>query len=192
MLIPLGLSIAGLLSYAAFTDIYRQRIIYNWTSLALILLSWSAVPLLFANPGAHLAWGMIPVAISFFMYLAGGQGGGDLKLYFALGPLFGPVGFLYFLLSSLLIIGYSLPGAFRRGYQRDKPFGQRLGSTPAAPGIALAVPLTAALAGVPWLAALGLALTGLLFFALWRWNPGAEESPEQLRQADSWPQESLE
>lgn len=188
LLIPAIVSLAGLLSYASFTDLYRQRIIRNWTSLATVILCWSLIPLIFVNPGVHFAWGTIPVIISFLLFLSGGQGGGDLKLYLGLGPLFGPAGFLFFIISSIVVLVYSLPLGIK-SYDRQKPFGQRLGQAPAAPGIALAVPLTAAIGGAPLILVAASTGLGVGLFLLWRFWP--TEDRQQPGQPMVWPQDSL-
>jgi hypothetical protein len=94
----------------------------------------------------------------------------------------------FFFISAIIIIIYALPLGIKN-FDRHKPFGQRMGATPAAPGIAIAVPLSAWLAGAPLIGAAGMLIAGALFFALWRFWPQETEGKEA---SGPWPQEYLQ
>lgn len=149
-LIGLAVVFAFLLGYAVWTDLFRGRTIRDLASLGLVFAAAACLPLVFEDPVRHLAWA---VSIAFFVsaaWMAGAFADGDLKIYLAYCLLLGPLALPVILLSWILIISYSLPTIVRNARSKEKlPRGQRLGSAPGAPGIALALPLGLWLAGVP-------------------------------------------
>lgn len=152
-LILVAVVVCLLLGHATYTDIMRGRLIYNSTTVALACVCFATAPLIFANPLPHIAFGLLVLLLPLFFTAIGGMGMGDLKLYTALSPLFGPALLALWFIAAVVTVLYSIPtmiktrrDAKRRGIKLPK--GKRLGSVPAGPGIAYSVPITAALAGV--------------------------------------------
>jgi hypothetical protein len=161
---------AFLLGWAVWTDLFRQRTIRDTASLGLVFVSLAVLPLLWSDPGAHLLWALGVSAFAFGAWMVGAYADGDLKIYLAYALLLGPMAIPVILLSWVLIIAYSLPTIIRSARDdQERPAGQRLGSAPGGPGIALALPLGLLLFGVTpiqaglWIAALlaTMALCGL-------------------------------
>jgi len=190
MLLPFAILLTALLAYAVYTDLFRGHVILNQTSMAIFVLCIAVLPFLVDDPLEHAAWGLIPVVISLVMVMVGGQGGGDFKLYAGLCPLFGPAGFAFFLISSVIVLIYSIPSALvhaKANRGKQLPFGHRLGAQPAGPGIALAVPVTLALMGYSLLFCLGMAAVGALLVLLYHKFPEYHEPEPTV-----WPQANLD
>ena len=154
---PAVLVICVLLAHAVYTDTFHGWIIKNSTALALFCAAAAITPLLFADLDRHLIFAAVTFAVIFVLALVtGGIGMGDVKLYAGLFLLAGPAAPALFMLSVVSVLAYALPtrvvgrvrARLRDGEWEGKGFGNRLGHVPAAPGIALAVPLTALAYGV--------------------------------------------
>jgi prepilin peptidase CpaA len=112
---------AGLLLYAAFTDIARL-IIPNWVSIALaglFPLATLALGMPLGDIGMHLLLGAGVLAVGFFLFAGNIIGGGDAKLLAATAAWVGPSVFLVFivwttlaggLLATLLLMGRANSG----------------------------------------------------------------------------------
>jgi prepilin peptidase CpaA len=105
-LIGLAFIVGGLFVFASFTDI-KKMIIPNWVSVAII---FGYVVRCFMAPsttaiGMDIVAALVPFAIGFALYAAGGFGAGDVKLLTAGSLWFGQAHAMDFLLVMALIGG---------------------------------------------------------------------------------------
>jgi prepilin peptidase CpaA len=110
----------ALLAWAAVTDC-RWRRIPNWLTLSLALggLAQSLLPGHLLAPAASLAGLAVGFTVSFLLYLAGGQGAGDVKLLAGVGAWLGPAHTLcVFAAAALLSMIVALILCVRRGQLR--------------------------------------------------------------------------
>ena len=170
-LIPLGVIFALLLGYASYTDIFRNKYISDVASLGLVFASWAALPLLWADSEKMLYWALGASAFFILLFVIGAIADGDLKIYLAYAALLGPASLLVAFLSWVIIIIYSLPIMIRARRQGGQKKGERLGVAPGGPGIALALPLSLPLMGVPLFAAAAL-LAGMILMVALCWLLG--------------------
>lgn len=94
-----------ILAVAAVWD-WRTRVIPNWLTLAalLVAIGFAALPggisIVTSLEGAALGLGF-----GFVLFALGALGGGDAKLFAALGAFLGPLSFLYALLAVIFVGG---------------------------------------------------------------------------------------
>lgn len=163
--------VGAVLGYCAYTDLYRGRIIPNAASVGLIVGALAIVPIVVADPARHLIIAGIICVVLTLMTIVGVFAPGDWKLYCGLSILLGPAALVLIFLSFAIIILYSIPIALKtiksRKLSVEKPkAGHRLGTSPGAPGIALAFPLTLYFIGLEPVYALALtAVIALSFVA---------------------------
>lgn len=115
----LGTLLIVTVALAAYSDL-RERRIPNWISVSALTLAlvFRALP-----GGPELVPGLIGFALAAGltvpMFAVGVMGGGDTKLFMAVGGLLGPVGFLAAFLYAALVGGaMALWGALRTGSAR--------------------------------------------------------------------------
>lgn len=153
--------VAAILGYCAYADLYRGRIIPNPASVGLIIGALAIVPLIVADPVRHLIIAAIICVVLTLMTIIGVFAPGDWKVFCGLAILLGPASVVLVFVAFAIIILYSVPIAIRSvkkrklSVEKPKP-GQRLGTSPGAPGIALAFPLTLAFMGLEPIYALAL------------------------------------
>jgi hypothetical protein len=171
---------AVLLGFAAYTDLFRGRIIYNEVNAALAFIGLGMGIWLFRDHlGSHFLWFGVSAVVLIAITMIGAIKEGDLKLYLALA-LFFDKGISFLVIASfVIIIVYGIPGAVRKIRQQRASGnwdqrGQRLGMPPGGPGIALAVPLTLYVSNVPGFACLafllvevGVVLAGMAQLGSW-------------------------
>lgn len=145
--------VSVLLGHAAFTDIFKGRIIKNYITLSLAVLSLALVPFVYNNIASHV---LAAIAVIVFVLIIGAIGAvamGDVKLYAALTLLIGKAGLYMLFLSWFIIILYSITIMYKAVQKAKKtgekpPRGQRLGQAPGAPGIVIAFYITLVGVGV--------------------------------------------
>lgn len=94
-----------ILAVAAVWD-WRARVIPNWLTLAAFVVAVAVAAL----PGglsllASLEGAAIGLGFGFGLFVLGALGGGDAKLFAALGAFLGPLSFLYALLAVIFVGG---------------------------------------------------------------------------------------
>lgn len=170
---PAAAVLAILLGHVVFTDIFKDRRIYNSTTLAVAALGFAVAPLVFSDPLPHILIGLAVVLLPFGMSVFGGMGMGDVKLYAGLAPIFGVATLPLYFIAAVITVIYSIPimvGTRRRVKSAGEKLqrGQRLGTAPAGPGIAFGVPVTLWALGVPPLdAGIFAAITAVSAVAFW-------------------------
>lgn len=144
--------LAMLLGHAAYTDLFRGRVIRNTTNACIALGALAFVPLIFAHPWHHLLWSGIVIALIVLLYV--GRlipGEGDAKLYGALAIVFAQGTVILAFISFFVVILYGLPLLVRNHVEAHRQHRSAgLTKAPMAPGIALAYPLTLLAAGATW------------------------------------------
>ncbi len=107
------------LTAAAVWD-WRARVIPNWLTLSALLVALG----LAALPGgidlvASLEGAALGLGFGFVLFVLGALGGGDAKLFAAVGAFLGPLSFLYALLAVILVGGaMALVAVVRKGALR--------------------------------------------------------------------------
>ena len=116
---------AVLLGCAATIDDLRRRAVANWINLAAMVggLTYHT----WRHGFRGLAWSAGGAAVGFAIflvfYLAGGMGGGDIKLMAAFGALLGPAGILLGALLAAPIGGaMAAAGVMWKGRTRSIPY----------------------------------------------------------------------
>jgi Flp pilus assembly protein protease CpaA len=138
-----------LLGWSTYTDIFQNKTIPNTASMGMLFTAIAVAPFLYDNIEKHILWSVGLGLFFFLAFLLGAFADGDLKIYLAFAFLLGPAALIAALLSWVVIIIYSLPAIYQSLHKRkEKNRGERLGIAPAAPGIALSLPLTLMLLGV--------------------------------------------
>lgn len=161
--------VGAVLGYCAYTDLYKGRIIPNAASVGLIVGALAIVPIVVADPARHLIIAAVICIVLTLMTIIGVFAPGDWKLYCGLAVLLGPAALILIFLSFAIILLYSVPIALKtiktRKLSVKKPkAGHRLGTSPGAPGIALAFPLTLYFIGLEPVYALALVGVIVIFF----------------------------
>ena len=141
--------LAVLLGYCAYTDLFCGRIIRNNVVGAVALAAAASAPVIFADVRSHFMWAGVMLVLAFLLYMTRAVAEGDLKLYAALAFVFAQGLAVLALVSFAIIVAYGYPYMISR-HARAVREKRKAGLTkmPAAPGIALAYPLTMLLAGV--------------------------------------------
>lgn len=186
--------VAALLGYCAYADLYKGRIIPNPASVGLIIGSLAVFPLVVADPLRHLIIAAVICIVLTLMTIIGVFAPGDWKVFCGLAVLLGPASVILVFVAFIIIIAYSVPIAIRtvktRKLSVEKPkAGQRLGTSPGAPGIALAFPVTLFFMGLDPVYALALVAVMLLSFILSRGGAildarAAEKDGQEPNEAD--------
>jgi hypothetical protein len=141
--------LAAALGYCAYTDAFAGRIIRNTVVGVIAFAATVSAPLIFAHALTHFLYAAAMIGIIFIIYLSRAIKEGDLKLYAALAIVFAQGIIVLLLASFAIIIIYGLPLFFRsRALARRENRSHGFTQVVAAPGIALAYPLTLLLAGV--------------------------------------------
>src|SRR5262245_62152544 len=91
MTVATQIALIGVVTLAAWTDL-RSRKIPNWitvtgSALGFVLQSWNAG---LSGTAAAFMGAVFGLAIFIVLYIAGGMGAGDVKLFGAVGALVGP------------------------------------------------------------------------------------------------------
>ena len=138
-----ALAVSGLLlGYLSWSDLRRDRYVPDRGTLPLLALALALPPLIYDDLWSHY---IAAAAISMFVLFAwfiGAWADGDLKIFVAYALFLGLGALPVIVLACFIILLYSVPTMWRAFREkRDAPRGQRLGTSPGVPGIALALPL---------------------------------------------------
>lgn len=184
------LVIVALLGYAFYTDLFKDRIITNSTTLSLATISFATSIFVYQDLAFHFIVAGVFIFALLLVTLFADFGGGDFKIFSALALLLGAAVIPLFLLMCIITLIMSLPQIIRNFKKRKEAGKFKMGHAPLAPGTAIAFPILLAIMGLSPLKAL-IILAGIFLSVGWYYMDDKMTQRALLKQKNKDSQEDL-